>query len=362
MNREDIFKTATKTQECYKLLENGTFSKHPEDNDMVKRFVDAKFQGNYRQIIYDCNSPEKTVYKNMLVLRKITKLVDKPLIHLTEEDIIDLQNKINQNKVFCQNTTKPIASSYKKDLVKTFKQFWTFYRAYAKQEKNENIDNIAEFFRVRREKEINHLVKFLSKDEIETLADNAANLKMRTLIKTFFETGARTIEILNLKRENCSYDESRDKWIIKLPNMKGISTGKMPIEIDYAHTDFHAWMNYNNFSDEEYIFEYSYDYLRTYLAEKSRKFLGWKVTPKLFRKSCAMHLVNLDINEQYIKAHMGWSPSSKAISHYISQKAIKRPDKLKEAFVASPASEMEEMRVRMKQMETLLLQKFAEGF
>lgn len=82
----------------------------------------------------------------------------------------------------------------------------------------------------------------------------------------------------------------------------------------------------------------------------------------MFRKSCAMHLVNLDINEQYIKSHMGWSANSKAISHYISQRAIKRPDKLNEATQPNPSSEVEQLKIKLKQMEALMLQKFADSF
>lgn len=362
MNRTDIFKIGRRSDFYIKSLKKGTFSKFPKDNEIVLKFVEAKYRGNYRNIIYDCNCPEKTVYKNAIILKKIITLLDKSLVDLTEEDIIILQEKLNQNKVLADFTNKPISSEYKKDMVKVLKQFWTFYRMYAKHEEKKDVENITEFFRIRKDKNTNPLIKFLSKEDIRVLSEHAYNLKMRTLIKVFFETGARTIEILNVRKFNCSFDTQKGKWLIKLPNMKGMSTGKMPIEIDFAHTDFSNWMEKNSFADDDYIFNYSYDYFRLYLARLGKKSLGRHVTPKMFRKSCAMHLVNLDINEQYIKGHMGWSANSKAISHYINQQAIKRPDKLNETTVVPQTVDVESLQRRLQQMEVLLMQKFADEF
>jgi integrase len=362
MEEAKVFKTQEKAKLWFKALNEGKLFKFPEDTAIIKRYVNAKFQGNYRHIIYDCNAPEKTVYKNLLVLKKITNIVQKPLISMTEEDVVDFQSKLNQNLIYCNDTERPISVTYKKDIVKVFKQFWTFYRTYAKQEEGRTVENIAEFFRIRKEKNLNPLVKFLTKQEIDTLACFAHNLKMRALIKCFFESGARTIEILNLRRSNCSYDSKKRCWIIKLPNMKGISTAKMPIELDYSNAEFDAWLKHKQFADSDLIFNYSYDYFRIFLATKGKLAVGRKVTPKMFRKSCAMHLVNLDINEQYIKSHMGWSASSKAISHYIDQKAIQKPEKLKSAYVQDSSIEMDNLKIKLKQMEALLLQRTGSGF
>ena len=121
-------------------------------------------------------------------------------------------------------------------------------------------------------------------------------------------------------------------------------------------------MSKRNFSEDDYIFDYAYDYFRITLGEIGLKVLGKKVTPKMFRKSCAMYLVNLDVNEQYIKSHMGWAANSKAISHYINQRAIKKPEKLTNSFEVQPQDEIQEMRVKLRQMEALMLQKFAQEF
>ena len=359
MTKDDLFNVERRSMKIYSYLENNTFSKYESDNTLLKAFIDAKFQGNYRHILYDCNCPEKTIHKNLVVFRKILRNLNKPLEKLTDKDLISLQSKLNQNRILSERDGKPISHSYKYDMVKCFKQFWTFYRAYAKFELGKTIEDISEYFRIRKQKNVNRLVEFLTKEEIEKLASYTQNQKMRALIKLFFETGARTIEILNLKKYNCEYLNGR--WKIKLPNMKGMSTAKMPIEIDYSHNDFDAWMKTNNFSEDDYIFDYTYDHLRLTFTKLGRKALNRKISPKLFRKSCAMHLVNLDINEQYIKSHMGWSASSKAIAHYISQKAIKKPEKLRDSFDQKPVSEIDDLKEKLKVMEQMIMKMSVGG-
>ncbi len=362
MAKDDLFKQNKRAKNMQELLNSGTLFKFPSNNVIIKKYIDAKFNGGYKHLIYECNNPIKTTYKNMLVLRKIAGLVSKPFAELTEDDILDLQTRLNDNKIRNDVTKKPISREYKKDIVKCFKQFWTFYRQYAKYEEHKEVPNIVEHFRIRKDKNINAHIKFLTKPEVEKLIIYAKNLKMRALIKMFFETGARTVEILNLKKFNCSFDDKKQKWIIILPNMKGMSTQKMPIQIDYAHEEFNAWMTSKTFEDDEFIFDYTYDYVRVYFAKLGRDVLDKSVTPKLFRKSCAMYLVNLDINEQYIRGHLGWSASSDAISHYINQKALTKPMKLQNSFEKEVPSEMDELKLKLKQMEDLLHQKFGKEF
>jgi hypothetical protein len=50
---------------------------------------------------------------------------------------------------------------------------------------------------------------------------------MKAFLSVYFETGARVIEILKLRKNNCSYSQTKKAWIVRLPNEKGISTIKM---------------------------------------------------------------------------------------------------------------------------------------
>ncbi len=269
MNSCDIFQIEERSMKLYRDLENNNFSKFESDNFILKKYADAKFLGHYKYLVYDVNSPKKTIYKNLISLRKIIESVNKPLIELTEKDIMVFQIKLNQNKILCKDTKRPIAYSYKYDLVKNLRQFWNFYRMYSRYEKNEKIENITEFLMLRREYNVNKLIEFLTLNEIERLVLNARSLKMRTLIKVCFETGARPVEILNLRKFNCNFKDG--KWIIKLPNMKGNSTEKMPIEIDYAYEEFNEW---TTFDDENSGIPYNKTYAITYDERNNRYWIG----------------------------------------------------------------------------------------
>lgn len=108
MAKDDIFSIVRRSKGIYNELENGTFSKYESDNKIIKKYVDSKHQGNYRHIIYECNAPEKTVYKNLVVLKKIVKNLNKPFCELTEDDLVELQNKLNRNEILNSSRTKPI--------------------------------------------------------------------------------------------------------------------------------------------------------------------------------------------------------------------------------------------------------------
>jgi integrase len=327
MDKDDIFKMVKRYKQDYSELTAKNFSRFPSDCKMVGEFIKAKTRGGYRNIVYDCNAPEKTCYKNIGSLKKLISLVNKPLIELDEEDLLKVQDILNKDEVYSLNKRVKISYSYKKDIVKTFKQFWIFYMEYSKHELKKEVPLITLHFRLRKPKNSNRIVEFLTIEDISRLVNLARNLKMRAFIKVFFETGARAIEIMNLKRFNCQYDEAKKKWLIRLPNMKGISTAKMPIEIDYAHIELNEWLNSREFQPDDFVFDYSYAYVKYYFYKRG-KILGKHICPKMIRKSCAMYLVNQGVNEQYIKGHMGWSAGSKSIAHYINQTAIKKPEQL----------------------------------
>lgn len=99
MANQDVFRQECQLNKMFKTLDDGTFTKFEETNKAVKNFVNAKFQGNYRHLVYDCNSPERTTYKNLVVLRKAFRHLNKTISQLTEEDIQEFQNKLNRNEI-----------------------------------------------------------------------------------------------------------------------------------------------------------------------------------------------------------------------------------------------------------------------
>ena len=58
------------------------------------------------------------------------------------------------------------------------------------------------------------------------------------------------------------------------------------------------------------------------------------------------------VNEQYIKAHLGWSVDSKVLKNYANQTAIKRPDQLNNAiqkdYYSEVIKENDELKFKQK--------------
>lgn len=360
--KSDLYNKGAMFDKMYERLTNNSLFLFPENNRLIKIFIDSKQKGYYRSIIYDVNSPKLTLAKNLSSLKKVEECLNKQFDMLTQSDIDDFQQRLNNNCILTttkqlhfRNQDKPISHEYKLDLVNNLKQFWRFYRLYSKYELQKEIPDIVEYFRIRRSKRNNEMIAFLTKEELELLCKSISSQQMIAFFNVFFETGARVIEILKLKYSNCIFNNEKKTWIIKLPNEKGKSTSKVPVELTFSAAEFDRWITSRKFLEDDYVFQYSYDYVRKRLSFLSRRVLGRHITCKEFRKGMAMYLVNCNINEQYIRAHMGWAASSKAIAHYINQKAIKRPDLLDKAiqtdFYSDVIKENQDLKFKQKIQE-----------
>lgn len=361
---EDIFRKGKDIKRLFSALEDGTAFKYEKNTELVKIYIDAKFNGSYFDILYDCSKPELTCYKNLIVLRKLEEIVDKPFCDLTKQDIRLLQQKLNSNELtvkfnpMVKGKVRQMSRSYKQDIIVNIKQFWKFYMMYCLEEENRSILDIVQFLRLRREERNNNLIKFVTRDEIDLIVRHTRVPQMKAFLITFFETGARISEILELRFSNCQYDENRKRWIVRLPNTKGCSTTKMPVELEISADLFADWIYFSKPKPEDRVFNYSYHYIKKFLYEKGKELCGRAIVPKEVRKGCTMWLLSLNANEQYIRGHMGWAASSKAIAHYINQKSLKKPDSLKAEIQQGENAEMirenETLKLKQKQQEIAL--------
>jgi integrase len=358
-NKRDLFGFLVDFDKLYKMLENSTAFSIPENNKIIKKFIDAKWKGNYRSIIYQVNDPAATLSKNIHVFRTLERCLGKSFESLTQDDVDNFQIKLNSDSFETTNRyieKKKMSFRYKQDLVKHLKQFWKYYRLYAKSELQKEMPDIVEYIKVRRQKDQNKFIEFLTKEDIDTLILHTSSQQMKSFLAIYFELGTRSVEILLLKKCNTMYDEKKKVWIIHPPNEKGISTAKMPIELSFANYEFNKWMTIrSDMLENDFVFDYSYEYIRKYLSVQGKKILNKHVTPKQMRKGTTMYLINSNANEQYIRAHMGWSANSDAIKSYICQIAIKRPDTLKKAiqddFYSDMVKENEDLRLKQKLFE-----------
>ena len=357
--KEDIYKKARRFERCYNQLNQNNYFKIKENNKLIKIYIDAKWNGYFHSIVYNVNDPKSTLLKNLEVLLKIESIISKHFALLTQQDIDGLQRALNDDIIYThikKAGNNKISYAYKLDIIRTLKQFWEFYIHYCENElKIKDVPNIVKYLRLKKVKKTNEKILFIKKEEVDIIVQKVGSQQMKAFFSVFFETGARVVEMLKLRMNNCSFDENKKVWIVRLPNEKGNSTDKMPIELAYSALEFSRWMQIRKDNPGEYVFQYSYDYVKNRLYELCNKYLNRHLTLKHFRKGTTMFLINIGAPEQYIKAHMGWSASSDAINNYINQVAIKRPDvvsaALKNQVPVEVFKENDELRLKQKIQE-----------
>ena len=97
--KADVYNKGLMFKVMYERLSNNQFMKYADNNRVVKIFIDAKYKGNYRSIMYDVNCPELTLSKNLSILKKIEGAIDKPFDALDQNDIDNFQQKLNDNSI-----------------------------------------------------------------------------------------------------------------------------------------------------------------------------------------------------------------------------------------------------------------------
>jgi integrase len=346
-NKEDFYSKEQSYKLLYEQLSKHALFQFKQDNEIIKTYIDAKAKGHYKRLIYEVNNVPSTCRENIIKLKYLSKFFKKPFSELTEKDIDMLQEAFNKNKLKTEEG-KPIKRSTKLDLMKHLKQFWKFYRLYAKEERNKEISNITEYLKVKNNEDETHDFEYITLKELMTLTKHTSNDKQKTLLMVAFENGARGCEYLNLKRKHFKFDEETKKWNLMLPKMKGGSYSKRRIELDLSNEAIDNYFKKNSFQDEEDVFSYSYNYWRKYLKALGKKALNKNITPKIFRKSCAMYLHNQNVNEGYIKAHIGWSPDTRVLKNYVRQSALKKPETLRKNMMTEAFQDNETQMTMMK--------------
>ena len=365
--KEDLFNSKKTFNHLYNQLEQEKLYTHKKNNKVIKIYIDAKIKGYYSRLRYNINKPEITCLSNIQKLIYLERYFNKPLTELTQKDIDELQRDLDTNNIYTQNKLnqpikQPISYGYKKDLIKHLKTFWKFYQLYAKEEENKTIPNITEYIRVKQEEQKE--IEYIDYKEFLEILKVTKNIRQKTFLSIAFETSARPIEILKLKRKHIKYDEEEKAYLIKLPKEKGTSSNKHTIIIDSFNDTINKYLTQNHFQPEDYIFSYTYNYYRNLIADLGQKAIGKRITPKILRKSNTMYMINQGLTEQYIKAHNGWSSNSKVLEHYISQKGIKKPEHIRskirkethqdyETQLTLLKSEMNKMQNQMKKLSTL---------
>ncbi len=161
-------------------------------------------------------------------------------------------------------------------------------------------------------------VPALTRQEVDKMAALQDTLRNKALIFVFFDSGCRTEELLNVRLQDIT-DEETLKIRIKHGTSK--TTGRtisLPLSSNMVR-DYLASIDKSN--PEQPLFDLSYDATRMVIKRAGKNAVGKLVTPLVLRHTSATYYCNL-LNRHQLCYRMGWAMSSKMPDRYIDRSGI----------------------------------------
>lgn len=192
-------------------------------------------------------------------------------------DYISIMNKCYKNT--SQNTKRIILSAIK------------CYLKFIKDERYKEIE-----LPKKEEKITNYITYEEYKKMLCYLEKNSCkNIKKILLIKLLFETGLRSYEILQIKKENIDNEKIRV-----------FGKGKKE-RIVFFSNSLSVYLQYftNDKNDVDHLFNFQYKNLYKLIKELGIKVIGKTISPHMFRRGFATHCINQNIGIYELSIMMG---------------------------------------------------------
>lgn len=259
-------------------------------------------------------------------LQVFSQWLTKPLESLTEDDILDFLDYMNDFEFVKGDKTK----KYSQVSIQTYKvQLKKFFTAIGKPE----LSAALRTRNVKREKKDRK--DLLTKQEIERLINAAICPRDKALIATLYESGARKGEILSCKVNDAEFNEYGCR--LTFPQGK---TGKRTVQLVYASSFLRNWIEThlcklaNGETDPNAclfisllsrktengvpVYECLSDAGLNLQIRKIAKRAGItkRVNPHSFRHARATDLAE-HLTEQQLKKYLGWTQSSTMAAVYV---------------------------------------------
>ena len=237
----------------------------------------------------------KTTFQMLItyfVEEKNMKLIDITFENVTKEMVLDFLNYLEEEK---------------KNSIRTRNQrlavIHSFYQ-YCSVDEIENIENIQKILSIKTKKPEKKIQEYLTKEEIQTLLasiDTSTKIGRRNLLvlSLLYDTAARAEEIIHLKLEDIRLEEQLviltgkgNKQRI-VPIME--NTKKLIIQYLKENKIEHGYLFQNK--TKQHMSE---TFVRDIVRSKSKK-----LSPHIFRRSRATHLLEAGVNILYIQELLG---------------------------------------------------------
>ena len=167
--------------------------------------------------------------------------------------------------------------------------------------------------------------ELLTLEEVQKLIAALKNPRDRAIVAILFDSGLRISELAGVQIKNILFDERG-----AVLNVNG-KTGARRVRLIFSTKYLVQWLEYhpNKDNSEAPLWPrlthrwkgqlLKYQHFRMMLA-KAAKAIGLKkrVNPHSFRHAAATRLAKLGMSELQMSAHLGWVPSTKMASVYVS--------------------------------------------
>jgi integrase/recombinase XerD len=165
------------------------------------------------------------------------------------------------------------------------------------------------FYMIDRPEKTERLPKVLSKDEVQRIIANTANIKHKCIVSLLYSAGLRRQELLDMKIT----DIDSGRMMIRVSQGKGKKDRYTVLSktlLDDLRLYFKEWR------PKEYLFEgiagqkYTASSVRSIIVRAAKKAKIWKtVTPHMLRHSFATHLLEAGTDLRYIQTLLGHTSS-----------------------------------------------------
>ena len=340
----------------FKLIEAEEYVTDKTDNMLLLKYLKAKQAGTYGCIDYgeDGNGcADKTLQKDAILIRQALNALDKPFHNLTRDDIIELRNALKNNDIKAKKYKRcpgggsvkyetELSYRSKRSILGSLRQFWMFYQEYVFNNSKEHIPNIFERILIKKPKETEHRVDYLNSEQIKKLMTMLSNNEdLRFLIAVAIDQAPRPIELANIRRRHFIYEKGR--WWCKLPSIKGCSGRKHKNEVLFEKAFIERRIS--KLAPDDFLFDYvdtrkpfpdssgCYHWNETKYMQfvytvryYTKKVVGKRLTPYMFRKSSVMYWLGVTENDLlWVQKRAGHVEGSDQIKHYMALQGIKTP-------------------------------------
>ena len=250
--------------------------------------------------------------KYIIILRKISKELNKDFYKVNEKDIEKFITNLEDNKILQENG-KIYSEEYKADIKKALKKFYKHILGNGLS--YPDMVNWVDTTSTKKDYEA------LTKEDVFKLVERTSNLRDKTLFLFLFDSGARIEECLNVRLKHLSWKDSIKSYIVRLEFSK---TKPRTISIPLCTKYINEWLDQHEFkgNSEAQLFPLSYETCRKSLQRATKKVFNKTYTLHGLRHSSATYYANLLKSEYKLSYRYGWAMGSDMCRRYIDRSGI----------------------------------------